>query len=79
MMASTAETSVGLKAMNYRVCEVYSPEKFYLQEKEKDPLLTELLERLDEVYYANSKELKLPGSLIREGQLCVVMWPEEPR
>ena len=31
--------------------------------------------RVCEVYYANSEELKLPGSLIREGQLCVVMWP----
>ena len=61
--------------MNCRVCQISSPGEFHLQEKEKDPQLTELLERLDEVYYANSEELKLPGSLIREGQLCVVMWP----
>ena len=75
MMASATAAAVELAVMNCRVCEVVSPGEFYLQEKEKDPQLTKLLERLDEVYYANSEELKLPGSLIREGQLCVVMWP----
>ena len=61
--------------MNCRVCQISSPGEFHLQEKEKDPQLTELLELLDELYYEKSEELKLPGSLIREGQLCVVMWP----
>ena len=71
----TTMASTSAKVMNCRVCQVFSPGEFYLQEKEKDPQLTELLERLDEVYYEDSEDLRLPGSLIREGQLCVVMWP----
>ena len=70
--ASTA--GVGGTVMTCRVCYVLTPGQFYLQEKEKEVQLEELLERLDLEYYQNSEELRLPGSLISEGQLCVVMW-----
>ena len=76
-MASVTGTILAFdgKVRNCRVCQVFSPGKFYLQDKEKDLKLTELLEKLDDVYSERSEELQLPGSLIREGQLCVVIWP----
>ena len=75
MPASSA--GVGGKAMICRVCQVEDPGKFYLQEKEKEAQLDELLEKLDQEYYQNNEELRLPSSLIREGQLCVVKWQED--
>ena len=72
---TTPTTAVGGEAITCRVCDVFNPGNFYLQEKEKDSQLNELLEKLDQVYCEKAEELRLPGSLIREGQLCVVMWP----
>ena len=62
-----------------RVSEVNLPGEFYLQEKENDAQLEELLVRLEKEYSKNYEKLRLPGSEIMEGLLCVVIRPEDDR
>ena len=60
-----------------QVCEVFTPEEFYIQDADQKEMLDKLLTALDEYYYDDTKDresLQLPVQLITEGQLCAVRW-----
>lgn len=60
-----------------RVCEVFTPQEFFIQDVDQKEMLDQLLTALDEYYYDDTKDresLQLPVQLITEGQLCAVRW-----